>query len=129
MNATTPSYQSSSYQQHEPFGFSGQLRQTLFMSRSQLDEWVEEQKAVADAAASVHHADISERQSCIDKSATTLLALQLERGLSVGSNKQEEDRDGVKEEVNELRKELSVHSLRIEGTWIILLLDGVVLLL
>ena len=66
-----------------PTGFTSKLRQTLIVSRSKLDEWVEHQKAAADAAASVQQAEISEQQTRIDQAVTHLLSLQLEHGFSV----------------------------------------------
>jgi hypothetical protein len=90
-------------------GFTNKLRQTLIVTRSVLDEWVELQKAAADALAAVQQAGMAEQQSRVDQVITHLLTLQLEQGLSVDQSKTKRFTDG--NVVLEQKKENIIHQI------------------
>lgn len=71
-------------------GFTSGLLDKLVASRSKVEEWVQHEKAKAEKAAEEYRQQLMQEQSQIDTKITNLLAVQLERGLSVTSNEGEE---------------------------------------
>lgn len=106
-------------------GFTSQLRETLIVSRSKLDDWVEHEKAKADAAAEQFRQTRNVHQQMIDEKITNLLALQLEGGLSVAeTNKPVTDsameeikaqKEAVKAQMVVLEQQLADKKDQIEG--------------
>jgi hypothetical protein len=70
-------------------GFTDHLKQSLLVSRSAVDRWVEEEKALADAAAAQSNQQLAQRQREVDAAVTHWLAVQLESGLSVNAQTKE----------------------------------------
>lgn len=113
-------------------GFSKHLRQVLVVSKSRVDEWVEEQKAIADASAAAHEASVQERQDYIESTVVELLALQQGvsgvvkeqdeascNGLRQRREKLETAREALEKEYQELEENLSKDSQLLKGTTIL----------
>ena len=69
------------FNQDFSLGFSSSLVETLMVSRSKVDAFIEAQKAIIDSEVSAHNKRVSQEQALIDQQATNLVALRLERGL------------------------------------------------
>jgi hypothetical protein len=61
------------------------LRDTLILSRSRLDEWVEHEKAKVDVLVARHHHQYQQQQNEINHLVGEWLALKMECGLSIRS--------------------------------------------
>lgn len=70
---------------HQP-GFSGSLLKTLRDSRAKIDAFCESQMEQADAAAAAHEARVAQEQTLVDTQVSTLLELELERGIGDDKN-------------------------------------------
>lgn len=108
--------------------FTSQLRSTLILSRSKLDQWVEHQKEQIDVAAEAHRVAVESGQARIDAAVTDLLALQLKGGLALSSSSKPNDktvskevqeilkkRQAIDEQMVELRAQLSDKAAVIQG--------------
>jgi uncharacterized protein YjbK len=103
-------------------GFTCSLRETLTLSRCKLDEWVELEKAKADAQAESYRQAHSEQQQRVDRAVTHLLALQLEGGLTVNEDERETEKNvvvkqtrAVQVEITDFEQELEERTGRVEG--------------
>jgi hypothetical protein len=109
-------------------GFTSQLRETLSLSRCKLDEWVENEKATADATEEGYRQKLTQQQQAVDGAVTHLLALQLEGGLTVNDKDDDKDinkahdkqsmlkeRQAVQEEIEALQQELEERNARVKG--------------
>mmetsp|Transcript_113085 Transcript_113085/g.316008 ORF Transcript_113085/g.316008 Transcript_113085/m.316008 type:complete len:257 (+) Transcript_113085:84-854(+) len=72
-------------------GFTSSLLDKLVVSRSKVEEWVQHEKAKADKVAEAYRQQLMQEQAQIDTKVTNLLAVQLERGLSVKNEGEEND--------------------------------------
>jgi hypothetical protein len=68
------------------------LRNRLMSSRSKLHTWVEEQKAVCDTLTNRYRADKDTFQDQIHTKSQSLLAFQLERGLTLSDKNEDGDK-------------------------------------
>lgn len=84
---------SGSYDSRPQKGFTSSLLATIKASRTKIEKWVEHEKAKTDRIVEEHRKQFMREQAQIDTKVTTLLALQLERGLAV--SKEPEDHDGA----------------------------------
>lgn len=88
-------------------------------SQSQLTEWVEEQKAIADAAAAVQQAEMAECQSRVDQLVANLLALEMERDWSVRESADEQvledQQKSIQNDIDRLNEELASTQTRMQG--------------
>jgi Leucine-rich repeat (LRR) protein len=94
-----------------------------------LDAWAEDQMEQADAAAAAHEAQVSQEQACIDAQIQELLAVELERGLSIPSSSKnnnsdslakrraelDREQDGLSKEISELQEKYSKREKVIQG--------------
>jgi glucan-binding YG repeat protein len=97
---------------HAILGFTSHLRESLLLSRSRVETWVEHEKAQADAVYERSKQTRASHQHRIDQALTNLLALQLEGGLAVSetesTTKIEKNLAARKEEL--LREQEAVES-------------------
>lgn len=114
-------------------GFTCSLRETLTLSRCKLDEWVEHEKAKADAQAESYRQAQSEQQQRVDRAVTHLLALQLEGGLTVNEDERKTEKNGIlkqteaaREEIAELQQELQERTARVKGELSVIFYDFIV---
>jgi hypothetical protein len=117
-------------------GFTSPLRETLLLSRSKLDEWVEHEKAKADALCEKSRQVCFSRQQRLDTTITNLLALQIQGGMTIvaddgnksASNKDSsnqrakkteilEQQDAARREMEQLQAKLADEKARIDGTF------------
>jgi len=94
------------------------LRETLLLSRSKLDEYVEHEKAQCDVIVEQSRQEILESQRRIDNTVTHLLALQLQDGLTVNENNKQEiqmQQKAIQQEMKQLKKQLDEKQDRIKG--------------
>lgn len=77
---------------HYELGFTSSLLTTLRDSRAKLDAFIDDEMEQADAAAAAHEARVAQEQTLVDSQVSTLLQLELERGMSGGNNN---DKDAV----------------------------------
>ena len=111
-------------------GFTSSLLATLNASRAKVERWVQHEKTKADAIAEEYRKQFSREQAQIDTKVTTLLALQLERGLAVSSERDdkdisdsiavrksalEEQRSSLESELEKLREEYTSREKRVQG--------------
>lgn len=66
-------------------GFTANLMETIAVSKSKVQEWVDHEKAKADAASESYRQHLRQQQNNIDSQAAELLAIQLERGMKIES--------------------------------------------
>ena len=71
------------------------LMNTILVSKSKVREWAEHEKAKADSVAESYRQKVEEQQAAVDNQATTLLAVQLERGM------QFDNKEGVDEDTDQ----------------------------
>lgn len=110
-------------------GFTSSLLATLNASRVKVERWVQHEKTKADAIAEEYRKQFSREQAQIDTKVTTLLALQLERGLAVSSERDdkdisdsiavrksalEEQRSSLESELEKLREEYTSREKRVQ---------------
>ena len=69
------------FSQDFSLGFSSSLVETLIVSRSKVDAFIEAQKAIIDSQVIAHNNRVSQEQALIDEQANTLMALRLQRGV------------------------------------------------
>jgi hypothetical protein len=105
-------------------GFTSSLRETLTLSRCKLDEWVEHEKAKADAQAESYRQAHSEQQQRVDRAVTHLLALQLEGGLTVSEDERQTEKNAVVKqthavqlEIADFEQEFEERTARVQGEW------------
>jgi hypothetical protein len=67
-------------------GFTSGLMDTILVSKSNLQRWGEFEKAKADTVAESYRQNLMQEQASIDSQVTSLLAVQMERGLNVHSD-------------------------------------------
>lgn len=103
-------------------GFTSSLRETLTLSRCKLDEWVEHEKAKADAQAESYRQAQSEQQQRVDRAVTHLLALQLEGGLTVSEDERQTEKNAVVKqtravqlEIADFEQEFEERTARVQG--------------
>jgi hypothetical protein len=111
-------------------GFSSELLDKLVMSRSKVEEWVQHEKAKADKVAEDYRQQLMQEQAKVDTKVTNLLAVQLERGLNMKSEGEENDnseslakkkvaleeqRTMLESEVEKLEKERQNREKRVKG--------------
>jgi hypothetical protein len=88
-------------------GFTSSLRETLTLSRYKLDEWVEHEKAKADAQAESYRQAQTEQQQSVDRAVTHLLALQLEGGLTVSEDDRTSEKNAVVKQTHAVQVEIA----------------------
>lgn len=114
-------------------GFTSSLLDKLVVSRSKVEEWVQHEKAKADKVAEAYRQQLMQEQTQIDTKVTNLLAVQLERGLSVKNEGEENDenaesiakrkvaleeqRNMLESEVEKLQTEYQTREKRVKGEW------------
>lgn len=87
-------------------GFTSTLLDTIAASKSKIEEWAKYEKAKADKAAEDYRQKLMKEQAQIDSKATDLLAIQLDRGLTVKSNPEENDTaESVAQKLNSLEEQ------------------------
>jgi hypothetical protein len=74
-------------------GFTSGLMDTILVSKSKLQSWAEFEKAKADTVAESFRQNLMQEQASIDSQVTSLLAVQMERGLNVHSDDSNIDDD------------------------------------
>eukprot|EP00977_Amphora_coffeiformis_P001677 scaffold316_cov158-Amphora_coffeaeformis.AAC.1 len=104
------------------------LRNRLSTSRSKLRSWVEEQKAICDTVSNRYEADRSTFQSQIDSKFQSVLAWQMEKGLSISGNgetqstedsyKNQEEENSLKYSINALKEKVILQKDKLEGVFI-----------
>ena len=98
-------------------GFTSELRQTLIVSRAKLDEWIELQKAEADAVCEQYRQTRSLHQQRLDQTVTSLLAAQLESGLSVaetsGSSANSQKKQDFLEKQQQIREQIAKYQAKL----------------
>jgi primase-polymerase (primpol)-like protein len=124
MATTTPS--------HAILGFTSHLRESLILSRSKVETWVEHEKAQADAVYERSKQTRASHQHRIDQALTNLLALQLEGGLAVSETesttkkeknlaaRKEEllrEQEAVESEIASLAKKQAQRKAQLQGTY------------
>jgi hypothetical protein len=67
-------------------GFTSGLMDTILVSKSNVQRWAEFEKAKADTVAESYRQNLMQEQASIDSQVTSLLAVQMERGLNVHSD-------------------------------------------
>jgi hypothetical protein len=67
----------------------------LIASRSKVEVWVQHEKAKVEKEAEEYRQQLMQEQKLIDTKSATLLALQLQRGLSVSHNGEEKDQGNL----------------------------------
>lgn len=115
-------------------GFTSGLLQKLVVSRSKVEEWVQHEKAKAERVAEEYRQQLMIEKAQIDSKTTTLLAVQLERGLSVKSEGDENDnaesianrKSALEEqqtllqsEIEKLKEEYQSREKRVQGEYIV----------
>jgi hypothetical protein len=112
---------------HYELGFTSSLLTTLRDSRAKLDAFIDDEMEQADAAAAAHEARVAQEQTLVDAQVSTLLQLELERGMSGGNTKdavglakrrqelarQQED---VQKEIAELQAKQTEQEKDLKGT-------------
>jgi uncharacterized protein YdaT len=113
-------------------GFTRSLMDTIVISRSKIDEWVEMEKAKADAVAEDYRQKLISEQASIDAQVANLLSVQLERGLSVqnkdkaknnsesiATRKQalEQQKTALEAEIEKLQVEFDKRDKRVKGAY------------
>jgi hypothetical protein len=101
--------------------FTTPLRETLLLARSDIDKWAEHYKEQTDVAAESYRTEHASQQANIDKKATRLLSMQLQRGLTVNNSSEskenmEELQNHVDQEIETLRTQLEDKSSTLQGT-------------
>jgi hypothetical protein len=113
-------------------GFTSSLTDSLVACRSKMQKWAENEKAKADQVAESYRQSLLQEQASIDSQMTTLLAVQLERGLnvdqqqnssdnqiesSISTRKQvlEEQRKVLEVEISKLQTEYQNREKRVRG--------------
>jgi hypothetical protein len=107
-------------------GFTSSLLETLKVSRSKVDAFVDAQKAGIDSQVIAHNKRVSQEQALIDEQAKNLTTLQLERGLSAANanpveglvQRREElfsQQNTLKEQINKLGDERAKRQKDLEG--------------
>jgi len=110
-------------------GFTSHLRETLVLSRCKLDEWVEHEKERIDVLAESYRAEQKNHQNRIDRAVASLVALQLEGGLSIADKnisvshrdltkeKEEllQEQERIKDEIEWLRRDLETKHSQVQG--------------
>jgi uncharacterized protein YdaT len=114
-------------------GFTRSLMDAIVISRSKIDEWVEMEKAKADAVAEDYRQKLIAEQASIDAQVANLLAVQLERGLSVqnkdkakinsesiATRKQalEQKQTALEAEIEKLQVEFDKRDKRVKGAYV-----------
>ena len=108
-------------------GFTSSLLETLKVSRSKVDSFVEAQNAAVDSQVIAHNKRVSQEQALIDEQAKNLTTLQLERGLSAANadpveglvQRKEElfsQQNELKEQIKKLEDERAKRQKDLEGT-------------
>ncbi|KAL3917634.1 MAG: hypothetical protein SGILL_004624 [Bacillariaceae sp.] len=64
-------------------GFTSNLMETIAVSKSKMNEWARHEKAKADATAESYRQRLMQEQAVIDAKSTELLAVQMERGMKL----------------------------------------------
>lgn len=121
---------SGDYDVRPQTGFSSVLMDKLVASRSRIEEWVQHEKAKAEQAAEEYRQQLMQEKAEIEKKKTDLLAVQLERGLSVKNDEDEHDnaesianrksaleeqRAKLESEVEKLKGEYQTREKRVQG--------------
>ena len=119
-----------SYDVRPQKGFTSSLLATLNASRAKVENWVQHEKTKADKIVKEYRNQFSREQAQIDSKVTTLLALQLERGLAVSNDREdndnsesiamrktalEEQRSSLESELEKLREEYASREKRVRG--------------
>jgi hypothetical protein len=115
------------FSQDITMGFTSSLLETLMVSRSKVDAFVDAQNAAVDSQVIAHNDRVSQEQALIDEQAKNLATLQLERGLSAANadpveglvQRKEElfsQQNKLKEQINKLEDERAMRQKDLEGT-------------
>jgi len=111
-------------------GFSSGLMDKLVVSRSKVEEWVQHEKAKVEKVAEEYRQQLMQEKDVIEKKTATLLAVQLERGLSVKNdgeendngesiakrkNALEEQQNMLESEIGRLKEEFESRKKRVQG--------------
>lgn len=95
--------------------FTKQLRQCLIISKSRLAEWVEHEKARADAVSVRENHQQEEVQKTVDNGIAELLALQLEGDLTLSNKENASKVGGMDEKQKKLDLEVASLSDAVDG--------------
>jgi gas vesicle protein len=111
--------QYESHNQESPFGLYDTLNERLNFFRNKLDQWVENQKELADKVAAEQKAAISKKQAEVDHNVTSLLALNIDEKLHVDGKENIHDVQGrvetEQQRVETLQKQLYGKKQELEG--------------
>ncbi len=114
-------------------GFTSALLDTLVASRLKVEEWVQHEKSKADKAAEEYRQQLIQEKARIDTKITSLLAVKLERGLTVKSEQEENENENsesiatrkislqqqrtlLETEIEKLEEEYQTREKRVQGT-------------
>lgn len=112
-------------------GFTKGLMDTIAASKAKLEEWAQHEMAKADRLAELNRQKVAEEKAKIEEKRTSLLAVQLELGLTVDSSNQETEnsesiatrKQGLEEqqvllekEINTLENDFKTREKRVAGT-------------
>lgn len=104
---------------------------TIAASKAKLEEWAQHEMAKADRLAELNRQKVAEEKAKIEEKRTSLLAVQLELGLTVDSSNQETEnsesiatrKQGLEEqqvllekEINTLENDFKTREKRVAGT-------------
>jgi hypothetical protein len=99
-------------------GFTRGLMDSILVSKSKLKQWAEFEKAKADKVAEEYRQQLLQEQATIDAKVTSLLAVQLERGLNVqGKNDDDDQAESIatrKKALEEQRAALEVEIVKLQ---------------
>lgn len=126
----------ASYEVRPQTGFTSDLMNKLIVSRSRVKEWVQHEKANAEKEAEAYRQQLLQEQEQIDTKSANLLALQLQRGLSLDNDREndgctnvesianqkhglEEQQKLLESEIEKLKVEFQSRANRVQGMFFI----------
>jgi len=124
----------ASYEVRPQTGFTTDLMNTLIASRSKVEKWVQHEQAKAEREAEEYRQQLLQEQKQIDGMSADLLALQVQRGLSVSRSGEENEDENLESmahqkqalekqqvllesEIRKLQSSLEVRQKRVQGEY------------
>lgn len=95
-------------------GFTSGLLNSIVVSKSKMDDWVEYQKAKIDEREASFQLKLEQEQKSIDSLVTNLLGVQLERGLSLRQSEEEESSSQEDENLSHKKKALQEQQTKLD---------------